>query len=200
MTIRTTRIPPLPIREWGDEQKQILMAFVQKIPHDLQGGHKEGATDYTALELLLNHPSLASSFLSYSNWLLQGHELAVRDRELAILRVSVLIKAEYEWAQHVLVAQHEDISDEEIRRVVDGPDAAGWSEQERFLLKAVDELVGAAYVGDETWQVLQNYYNTRQLMEIMFTVGTYHLMGMVYNTMGAPLNENLQATLANFPL
>lgn len=192
------RIPPLPIRDWGDEQKQVLMAFLESMPADFQGGATKDS-DYTALELLLNHPPLARAFLPYSQWLLQDNALALRDRELAILRLSVLIRSGYEWAQHVLIAQHEGISDEEIRRVVEGPEEAGWSDKERLLLRAVDELVSSAFISDETWQGLEKYFNNHQLMEILFTVGSYNLMGMVFNSMGAPLNHKLQETMEKFP-
>jgi len=200
MTERPVRIPPIPIHEWGNAQKQVLAAFIEQMPEDLQGGAKEGETDYTGLELLLNHPNLAKAFLGYSQWLLQDNELPIRDRELVILRVGFLIKSEYEWAQHVLIAQHEDISDEDIRRVAQGPDAPEWSDKERFLLSAVDDLLESAVVSDKTWKGLVRYYGIHPLMEIMFTAGSYYLMGMVYNTMGAPLNEKLQDILRKMPL
>lgn len=200
MLSQQVRIPPLPVHQWGDEQKQVLTSFVAAMPSDFQGGHKDGETDYTALELLLNHPALANAFLSYSHWLLQDNELSARDRELAILRVAVLVNSQYEWTQHVLVAQHEKITDEEIIRVREGANSPGWSDKESVLLSAVDEMVNTAFIGDDTWSELKEYFNTNQLMEIMFTVGSYQMLGTVYNTMGAPLNDKLRATLESFPL
>ena len=199
MTIRDVRIPPLPIHEWADTQKQVLMAFVEAVPDDFQGGHKE-ETDYTALEVLLNHPALAKAYLSYSQWLMQKNELPTRDKELAILRVGVMTKSTYEWAQHIMVARHERIPDDDIRRVITGPDAPEWNEKERCLLRAVDELVGGAFISDQTWESLAGYYSTNQLLEIMFTVGSYTMMAMVFNSVCIPMNEHLQAAAAEFPL
>lgn len=176
------------------------MGFIEQVPDDVQGGHKDGETDYTGLELLLNHPVLARAYLSFSAWLLQDNELIARDRELAILRVGYLGRSDYEWAQHVLVAQNENVADEDIRRIPEGPEAPGWNERDRILLTAVDELVGSAFLSDDTWEELSRYYGTHELMEIMFTVGNYYLMAMVYNTMGVPMNHNLRAVLERYPL
>jgi len=198
MPERKVRIPPLLREDWGDEQWQILAALAEAL-QDFQGGAQED-TDYTAIELLLNYPLLARAYLGYSQTLLINENISVRDRELIILRVAYLTNSEYEWAQHVRVCRYEEIPDEVIHRVKVGSQHPEWGEKEKFLLAAVDELVDSAFITEANWSGLSGYFNTEQLMGIMFTVGNYLQMAMMFNSMGAQLNPKLSALLAEFPL
>jgi len=49
-------------------------------------------------------------------------------------------------------------------------------------VRAVDELHVNARIGDETWQRLSTQFSTEQLMDIVFTVGCYDLLAMVFET------------------
>ncbi len=141
---------------------------------------------------LAHHPKLMTRWLVFGNHVLAKNSLSARDRELVILRVGWLCKAEYEWAQHAEIALKSDISKDEIKRVTQGPDAAGWGEREIALLRAADELVGDAFIGDETWKMLTSFYDKKQLMDLVFTIGQYNLVSMALNTLGVQLEEGVQ--------
>ena len=141
---------------------------------------------------LAHHPKLMTRWLVFGNHILAKNSLSARDRELAILRVGWLCKAEYEWAQHTEIALKSDISKDEIRRVTLGPDAAGWTDREVALLRAADELVDDAFIGDETWKALSSFYDKEQLLDLVFTVGQYNLVSMALNTLGVQLEKGAQ--------
>ncbi len=144
---------------------------------------------------LANHPKLLKRWLVFGNHVLAKSTLPARERELAILRVGWLCRAEYEWAQHVVIAGGSGLSDEEIERISQGPDAPGWSEFERALLRAADELHEDAFVSDATWSALAAHYETQQLMDLVFTIGQYHLVSMALNSLGVQLEPGA----ARFP-
>ena len=144
---------------------------------------------------LAHHPKLLKRWLVFGNHVLAKNSLGARERELVILRVGWLCRAEYEWSQHVPIAQGAGLSDAEIERVADGPDAEGWSELDRALLRAADELRRDAFVSDATWNALAAHYDTRQLMDLIFTVGQYTLVSMALNSLGV----QLEAAAARFP-
>ena len=141
---------------------------------------------------LAHHPKLMTRWLVFGNHILAKNSLSARDRELAILRVGWLCKAEYEWAQHTEIARGSEISEEEIKRVTLGPDADGWGDREIAILRAADELVGDAFIGDETWKALSSFYNKHQLMDLVFTIGQYNLVSMALNTLGVQLEEGVE--------
>ena len=105
-----------------------------------------------------------------------------------ILRVGWLCQAGYEWGQHVVIGRRDGLSDEEIARIPEGPEAPGWSDLERALLRATDELHEDRFVRDATWSALCEHYDAKQLMDLLFTIGQYELVSMVLNTLGVQLD------------
>jgi alkylhydroperoxidase family enzyme len=140
---------------------------------------------------MVNHSELMKRWLVFANHILGKSTLPERERELIILRIGFLCRSGYEWGQHVLIARRAKITDEEIRRIKVGPKAAGWSEVDRLLLAATDELHADAHVSDATWQGLAGHFNTQQLMDIVFTVGQYNLVSMALNSFGVQADPGL---------
>ena len=133
---------------------------------------------------LAHHPKLLKRWLVFGNHVLAKSTLPPRERELVILRIGWLCRAEYEWGQHVLIARQSGLDDEEIERIPDGPDAPGWSERDALLLRATDELHADAFISDATWQGLSRELEVPQLIDLVFTVGQYNLVSMALNTLG----------------
>jgi len=139
---------------------------------------------------LAHHPDLMKRWLVFGNHVLAKNSLSPRDREIAILRVGVICRAGYEFAQHVRIGLDCGITETEIEAIKEGPGAAGWSDMERAVLQATDELVEDAFVSDATWKALSAHYDTQQLIDLVFTVGQYNLVSMALNTLGVQLEED----------
>jgi alkylhydroperoxidase family enzyme len=133
---------------------------------------------------LANHPALAKRWLVFGNHILAKNTLPAREREIAILRIGWLCRSGYEWGQHVVIGKASGLSDVEIASITQGPDAPGWSADDRALLRATDELHEDAFVTDATWAELSKRWSTQQLMDLVFTVGQYNLVSMALNTFG----------------
>ena len=144
-----------------------------------------------ALGTLAQHPELTTAFNTFNGHVLFGSTLTTRQRELLVLRVATLRHAAYEWTQHVVLAGDAGISDDEIDRVGEGPDADGWSPFEAALLRAVDELLADAMVSDATWATLAAALDTEQLMDLVFTVGAYEIVAMAFKSFGVELDADL---------
>jgi 4-carboxymuconolactone decarboxylase len=141
---------------------------------------------------LARHPALTRRSLPYGNHILYKNSMSGRERELAILRVGWLCRAEYEWGQHAEIGRDEGLTDEEILRITQGSDAPGWSDLERAILSATDELHHDAFVSDETWATLEAHYSTEQVMDLVFTVGHYHTISMALNSFGVQLEPGVE--------
>ncbi|MCP3985114.1 MAG: carboxymuconolactone decarboxylase family protein [bacterium] len=133
---------------------------------------------------LAQHPDLMRRWLVFGNHVLAKSTLPARERELVILRIGYLCRAGYEWGQHVEIGKQSGLTDDEITAIAEGPGAGGWSELDRALLQATDELHGDAFIGDATWQTLSKHLDTQQLMDLVFSVGQYNLVSMALNTLG----------------
>ena len=137
-------------------------------------------------------PDLCKAWLVFTDYLLRESTLPLRDRELLIMRIGWLNQGAYEWAAHRGVARRAGITDQELVRIIEGPDADGWSAWDVALLRAADELHTDGLISDPTWATLAERYDTRQLMEAVFTVGQYNLVAMYLNSLGVQFEEGFE--------
>jgi alkylhydroperoxidase family enzyme len=137
-------------------------------------------------------PELCAAWLGFTDYILRESTLPLRDRELLIMRIGYLNHGAYEWAAHRGVAGRAGITDAELVQITVGPDADGWSPWDAALLRAADELHANALVSDATWATLAERYDTRQLMETVFTVGQYNLVAMYLNSLGVQFEEGFE--------
>ena len=180
MKLNAPRIPPLPEPEWNDETRELLESY-----------RREGRV-YNIFTTLARHPKLLNRWLVFGKHILSQSTLPAREREIAILRVGWLCRAEYEWGHHVAIGKKVGLGADDIARIAEGADAAGWDSFEATLLRSVDELHANSVISDATWQALAGRYNTEQLLDFLFTVGQYKLVSMVLNSVGVQLEEGFE--------
>ena len=182
----TPRIDPVPESERDD-------AFA-----DVLAGAGPGAERFHIFTTLARHPRLFRRWIAFAGTLLLGGALPPRDRELVILRTLWLLQARNEWYQHVRIARRCGITSADVDKVIEGADAAGWSDLDRALVRLADELHHDGVVSDETWAVCAAHYDDRQLIELPMLAGQYHLVGFVCNALRlAPDASTLAGPLRN---
>ena len=71
------------------------------------------------------------------------------------------------------------------------PDADGWSEADALLLRAADELHDDQTLSDATYAALAARYDVQQLLDLVFTVGQYHLVSMALNAFRAERDDDV---------
>lgn len=145
--------------------------------------------------LWARHPALVHAQRPYQRYLNQESLLPLRDRELVILRLAWRSRSEYEWGHHVVISQRCGVSSEDVARVGEGPKAQGWSDHERAVLRATDELFDDTVVAETTWAELAGHYSTPQLLDFLSVVGRYWTVAIVVNSAGLQLEPGV----AGFP-
>jgi alkylhydroperoxidase family enzyme len=187
------RLVPLPPGEWPDTMRDALAALRPPVSrHPFPSRDPGRPKGLNVLGMLALHPELARAFHTFNGHVLFATSLSVRQRELVVLRVAALRRAEYEWRQHVVLAADAGIDADEVARVEAGPDAPGWSPLEAAIVRAVDELVADAEIGDATWAVLAAELDEHQLMDLVFTVGAYDVLAMALKSFGIELDDDLR--------
>ena len=175
------RIPPVEDGHWTEAQRAYLEPF------------ERSGRVFDVFKTFARHPDLAKNFHPVYQYINDGAStLPPRHRELLILRIGWLCGSEYEWSVHSYIARTVGFTDDELVRVVTGPDAPGWGAFEATLLRAVDELYRDAFISDATWQALSAQYNTQQLMDLVYTVGTYNMVSMALNSWGVQLEKGMR--------
>jgi 4-carboxymuconolactone decarboxylase len=173
------RLAPVPESQWTEAQRALVARY----------GRDGQATN--ALRVYLHHPVLAENILPFERYIASESTLEPRHRELLILRTAWLARSEYVWAQHAEVARKAGITSDELTRIARGPDAPGWKPFESVLLRAVDELLIDSFVSDRTWAALTAQFDTKQVMDAVFTVTEFTMVAGTLNSLGVPVDEGL---------
>ena len=170
------RIAPLKQAELGADSLDLCIAIRESV-----GVHDHSVIpDY--MLTMVKHPEIFRCQMEMGTALFQGR-LPPRERELAVLRVGWLMRAPYEWGQHVVIAKRYGLSDEEVEWVTQGSAAAGWTAHDHAILRGVEELIGGAAISDATWAALAQTWDEAQLIEFPMMVGQYVATAYVQNAL-----------------
>jgi len=146
-------------------------------------GMRMGGTPPNIFLTLGRHRGLFRRWLWFASALMPGGKLPRQETELLILRVAHNTGSDYEWGHHERMGAAVGLSQEEIARVREGPDAPAWSDRRAALLRAADELHADGVVGDETWAKLSAELDERLLIEALMLIGHYEMLAMTLNSL-----------------
>ena len=120
------RLRPLPPAEWPPEMRAALAALRPAAPrHPFPDPGGDRPKGLNVLGTLAHHPALTRAYHTFNGHVLFATTLSVRQRELLVLRVAAVRDAEYEWAQHVVLAGDAGIDDDEVDPGRRGPRRPG---------------------------------------------------------------------------
>lgn len=152
-----------------------------------------GVTDHSVIpgymRTMVKHPEIFRCQMEMGTAIFKGR-LSARERELAVVRIGWLLRAPYEFGEHVDIAQRYGISREEVVRVIEGSTAPGWSEHEAAILRGVEQLLASQYIDDATWAVLARSWDEAQLIEFPMMVGQYVATAFVQNSLRIRLADD----------
>lgn len=191
-TEKTPRVPLVLPSEWNAAVHGAVAAFPHVHNFVLSNWPDGDSRGLNGVATMLNHPVLAKAFLTFNNHVATTSTLSKRIRELLILRIGWLRRSEYEYVQHVVLGLRAGLTEAEIELFRQGPDAPGLDPIDADLLRAVDELNADAFIKDETWQRLSKNFSNEQLLDLVYAVGCYEIMAMVFNTFKVPYDPGLE--------
>lgn len=178
------RIGNLPRAEWTDAAREVFAFWGEP------GAWEDGSKTNMSM-VLANHPPLANAYHVFGKHLLLGSTIAVRPRELIVLRTAWLQKCLYEWHYHVGYALTAGLTMAEIAAIRDGWQSPVWDcrDEDRAVLRAVDELIETSRMSDDTYDALATHFDKQQVMDLVFTIGNYVMLGWAVATFGIPVED-----------
>ncbi|AMO70604.1 carboxymuconolactone decarboxylase family protein [Sphingorhabdus sp. M41] len=180
MTDIKPRINHVPREEWTDDTREVFAFWGE--PNAWEEGSKTNI-----MNVMGNHPDLGKAYNIWGKHLLMGNTLSSRILEIIILRVAVKAKSAYEWHNHVGYGMNAGLSLEEIEAIRDYPEGGEWSEVEKAVLDAVEELTSGGNLSDRTWDVLASHFDTKQMMDLVFTIGHYVMTSWALSAFGVEI-------------
>lgn len=155
------------------------------------GGIFKNADANPVLRTFAHHPHLAEVFSPLNIHLLSTSTLPVKERQIAIMRTAWQTKAVYMWSSHLQTSINCGLSPEMYGPIQNGPDDPYFTEFERVVMRATDELVADRKVSDANWQALAAQWNEQQLLDFLFTVGCYVMVAGVMRSTGVARQQDL---------
>jgi alkylhydroperoxidase family enzyme len=174
----TSRLPEIPYEEWDFEALAEISPGMKPPPLNV-------------VAFFAHHPDLAKRFLSWNRYVNgSSSTLPRRARELAVLRVAWRKRSKYEWAQHLMIARRAGVSTDEIAQLRGAAPATGLA---ALMIAAVDELTDGTALSEKTYRALAAEFSERQLLDLVFLIGTYALLSMAFNAFRLDLDPGLTA-------
>jgi alkylhydroperoxidase family enzyme len=126
--------------------------------------------------MLLHSPPVADGWRAFLTAIRQQCQLSGRYRELAILRVAVLNRAEYEFSAHVPFALKEGFTEAQIEAMRQDREPDGVTDADRAVLQYTDAMTRAIRVPDDVFAAVKKHLDEREIVELTATVAAYNLV------------------------
>jgi alkylhydroperoxidase family enzyme len=151
----------------------------------------------TLYRTLGNAPAMLNAWVGMA-WPLRNEATTSRAlRELIIMRVAQLTRADYEWVAHHWMALHCGIAPEQLIDLGRWRESDRFTAEEREVLAMTDELTDDIDVSDETWAALAARYQPAELVELVLTAAYYACVSRTLRALRLPVDPDDPA-LASF--
>ena len=173
------RVPPInDLDSLSERQKQLQERLGRR-----------GKNPKNIYRTLLRFPDFLAAMLPLGGRAADSSLLTPRLREFVILRTAWRCDCEYEWAQHTEIARKAGLTDEEIERIGADPAAASLGEEERMVMRAVDDLFENANLTTSSWDWLKARYDEDTIVDIIATCGFYTMLAWQLRSLGVQIEE-----------
>lgn len=178
MRLEQPRIAPVELDALDADQKDALGAMLEQ------------GRVINIFRTMARKPKALKRFLEWGGYILsRRNSVPAREREIAILRVGWNCRSGYEWTQHVQIAIRAGVTEAEVAAIKVGGGDASWSEADRAILNAVDDLTRDFFVSEPSWAAVRAHWSEEQAMDLVYTVGQYTQVSMALNSFGVQLDE-----------
>ena len=180
---KPARLPQITPEEFTDDTRAFFGQWSDGFFHNVDSN--------PVLCTFAHHPALANAFSPLNIHLLTNNSLPVKQRQIAIMRTAWICNATYMWSSHLRTSVRAGLSPEMYGPIQNGADDPYFTEFERTVIRATEELVRHHYISEANWQRLGKEWNKQQLLDFMFTVGCYGMVAGVMNSAGVERQEEL---------
>lgn len=171
------RLAPLPAADRTEEQRRLI---------------DEVRSEKHIFTTLVRNPGLFEPFLRFGGRLLFRSGLPDQVRETLILRTAYRCRADYEWVEHVQIAQQAGLPAEIIAQL-DRDEPGPVDAHTALLISAADQLTMRRDLDDPTWAALREHYDEQQLIELCMLVGNYAMLAGTLKALRVPLEDGQSA-------
>ncbi len=144
---------------------------------------------------MAHHVALGTKFQALAHEVLFKSEVALRPKEIAIMRTTARSGAEYPWGMHVSIyGERCELDDALIQELTLASNWQAltdprWTDADKLVIRMADELHEKSNVSDETWDLLNATWAVPEVIELVFAAGVYRLASYFTKTTAVPLED-----------
>ncbi len=127
-------------------------------------------------QVLLNSPPIASGWERMLTAVRHQTSVAGDLRELIILRIAVLNRADFEFEAHAPIAEREGVSPAKLEAVRLPTLSDVFDARERLVLRLTDAMTRDIEVPDALMDELKAHHDPQSLVELVATVAAYNMV------------------------
>ena len=161
-----TRIPPVPPED---------------LPPDMAETYRTTPSGKLNIFRLHAHaPTVFPGYSAMAQAIFAKLDVPPLERELVVLMIAELEQCEYEWAQHEQIARSMGIPEAQIAAVQAGQyESDVFNARERALFEFTRQTVRSVRVDDAAFNAVAAFYTHRQIIELLFTIGSYMMLARI---------------------
>jgi AhpD family alkylhydroperoxidase len=134
-------------------------------------------------QILLNAPEIAQGWEALLTAIRNRNSLSPAIREMIILRVAVLNRANYEFDAHAPHAIKAGMSQEKIESLKESTISDVFDEKECLILRLTDVMTQDIQVPDTVFDQVRPYFNDQEILELVATISAYNMVSRLLNAL-----------------
>jgi len=148
---------------------------------------------------MLVSPDIGSTLQEVGAAIRYRSKLSHREREIAILEVSVLRRCEFEWYAHERVGRASGLTGDELHALLHGQPAATFDTREMIVRRVAHDCLIGRTLDDELHAEAELVLGTRALMDCVTLVGYYDLLALKMEVWRTPLPADAEPVFTEVP-
>ena len=187
------RLPLLEPDALSGPQRKVYERLNSTIVPWAEGAGFESKTDDGKLigpfNSFLRSPEIALKLLDLQNAEQKNTSLSARVREVVILAIGSVWRADYELYAHLAVGRKAGLSDEAIRTLVAGGLPDDLSDEEKIAHRYTRQLSETHHVDADLYNAANQAFGPKGLVDIAYLAGIYHTICTLLNGFAVPAPE-----------
>ena len=134
-------------------------------------------------QILLNAPEIAQGWEALLTAIRNRNSLSPAIRELIILRVAILNRADYEFDAHVPHALKAGVSNEKIQAIKQLEISPLFDQEDQLILKFTDVMTKEIQGPDSLFNQLKPLFDDQKILELVATISAYNMVSRLLNAL-----------------
>lgn len=183
--------------DWDQGEMAFFPAVDPATPHPVlvplfEAFKRAGHGPLNIHRVLANAPEFYAGFAKYATVLRGPGETSRADRELAILRTTQSLGANYEFIQHRRIGLAVGLREEQVDALSDWRKSDAFDPRQRLILEFTDVQLRRKRISKALWKKLQARFSPGEIVELTLVTGFYTAVAQL--THALPIRPEARAT------